>query len=153
MVLFFTPGFRFIAQFMHTAKAFYTWLQTLTSHNPDEDPHSDNSFGSDLVKKNPICLQNFNNKSAQRELKPSFEEASVDHNFVFFGSRNSSVCVSPHNRHISKVPSSHIIKMTLFDSLLPKDCMTWSPRTIFRVFAPTLHIIVVAIISIFRQAF
>jgi hypothetical protein len=31
-------------------------------------------------------------------------------------SRNGSVYISPHNRHISKIPSSHIIKMTLFDS-------------------------------------
>jgi hypothetical protein len=69
------------------------------------------------VKENLICLQNFNDKSAQREPKPSFEEASVDHDFIFFGNRNSPVSgVSPHNRHISKIPSSHIIKMTLFNS-------------------------------------
>jgi hypothetical protein len=69
------------------------------------------------VKENLICLQNFNNKFAQREPKSSFEEASVDHDFIFFRNRNSHVSVvSPHNRHISKIPSSHIIKMTLFDT-------------------------------------
>jgi hypothetical protein len=88
----------------------------LTSHSPDKDPHSNNCFRSDLVKENLVCLSTFNNKFAQWEPKPSFEEASVDHNFIFFGSRNSPVCVSPHNSHISKIPSSHIIKMTLFDS-------------------------------------
>jgi hypothetical protein len=68
------------------------------------------------VKENLVCLQNFNHKSAQREPKPSFEEASEDHNLVLFRSRNDPVYVSPHDRHISKIPSSHIIKMTLFDS-------------------------------------
>jgi hypothetical protein len=105
------------------------------------------------MKENLVRLQKFNHKSAQREPKSSFEEASVDYNFVFFGSRNSSVYVSPHNRHISKIPSSYIIKMTMFDSRFSEDCMTWSPGSIFRVFTPTLHIIVVTIISIFRQAF
>jgi hypothetical protein len=150
MILFFTPGLHLIRKFVHAAKTFCTWLQTLTSHSPDKDPHSNNCFRSDLVEKNLICLQNFNNKSAQWEPKPSFEEASVDHDFVFFGSRNGSVCVSPHNRQISKIPSSHIIKMTLFDSRFPKDCMTWSPGPIFRVFASTFRIITVAVISIFR---
>jgi hypothetical protein len=42
--------------------------------------------------------------------------------------------------------------MTLFDSWFPEDCMTWSLGPIFRVFASTLHIIAIAIISIFRQA-
>jgi hypothetical protein len=68
------------------------------------------------MKENLVRLQNFNHKSAQREPKSSFEEASVDYNFVFFESRNDSVYVSPHNRHILKIPSSHIIKMTLFGS-------------------------------------
>jgi hypothetical protein len=68
------------------------------------------------MKVDLVCLQNFNHKSTQREPKTSFEEASEDHNFIFLRSRNDPVYVSPHNRHISKIPSSHIIKMTLFDS-------------------------------------
>jgi hypothetical protein len=41
---------------VHAAETFCTWLQTLTPHGPDKDPHSDNCFGSNLVKENLIYL-------------------------------------------------------------------------------------------------
>jgi hypothetical protein len=117
MILFFTPGLRLIRKFVHAAKTFCTWLQTLAPHGPDEDPHSDNCFRSNSGEgKSDISLK-LQPQICLRGTEPSFEEASVDHDFIFFRNRNSPVSVvSPHNRHISKVPSSHIIKMTLFNS-------------------------------------
>jgi hypothetical protein len=60
-------------------------------------------------------FQHFNYKLAQREPKPSFEEASVNYNFVFLRGRDVVVSTRPNNRHVPKVPSSHVLKMTLFD--------------------------------------
>jgi hypothetical protein len=67
------------------------------------------------MKKDLVDLQDFNYKLTQREPKSSLEEASVNHNFILFRSRDVVVSASPHNRHIPKVPSSHVLKMTLFD--------------------------------------
>jgi hypothetical protein len=73
------------------------------------------------MKEDLVGLQHFNNKLAQREPKSSLEEASVNHNFVLLKGRDVVVSASPHNRHIPKVPSSHILKMTLFDSRFSED--------------------------------
>jgi hypothetical protein len=67
------------------------------------------------MKKDLERLQHFNYKLTQREPKSSLEEASVDHNFIFFRGRDVVVSASSHNRHISEIPSSHVLKMTLFD--------------------------------------
>jgi hypothetical protein len=67
------------------------------------------------VKKDLVDLQHFNYKLAQREPKSSLEEASVNNNFVFLRSRGGIVSASSHDGHISKVPSSHVVKMTLFN--------------------------------------
>jgi hypothetical protein len=49
-------------------------------------------------------LQNLDHETAQREPKPSLEEASEDHDFIFLRSRTSLVSiVSPHNRNIPKI--------------------------------------------------
>jgi hypothetical protein len=68
-----------------------------------------------------VGFQHFNYKLAQREPKPSLEEASVNNNFVFFRGRDVVVSTGPHNRHIPKVPSSHVFKMTLFDGRFSED--------------------------------
>jgi hypothetical protein len=62
-----------------------------------------------------VGFQHFNYKLAQREPKPSLEEALVNYNFVFLGGRDVVLSSSPHNRHVPKIPSSHVLKMTLFD--------------------------------------
>jgi hypothetical protein len=67
------------------------------------------------MKKDLECLQHFNYKLTQREPKSSLEEALVDHNFIFFRGRDVVVPASSHNRYISEIPSSHVLKMTLFD--------------------------------------
>jgi hypothetical protein len=67
------------------------------------------------VKEDLVDLQHFNYKLAQREPKSSLEEASVNNNFVFLRGRGGVVSASSHDRHISKVPSSHVVKMTLFN--------------------------------------
>jgi hypothetical protein len=134
---------------VHAAETFCTWLQTLTPHGPDEDPHSDNCFGSGEVKSH-ISLK-LQQQICLRESKPSLEEASVDYDFILFRNRNSLVSiVSPHNRYVSKIPSSHVIKMTLCDSRFLEDCVTWSPGPIFGVFAPTFCIITITVIGFFR---
>jgi hypothetical protein len=61
-----------------------------------------------------VDFQYFNYKLAQREPKPSLEEASVNYNFVFLRGRDVVISTSPHNRLVPKVPSSHVLKMTLF---------------------------------------
>ena len=68
-----------------------------------------------------VGFQHFNYKLAQREPKPSLEEALVNYNFVFFRGRDVVVSTSPHNRHILKVLSSHVLKMTLFDGRFSED--------------------------------
>jgi hypothetical protein len=60
-----------------------------------------------------VGFQHFNYKLAQREPKPSLGEASVNYNFVFLRGRDVVVSSSPHNRHDPKIPSSHILKMTV----------------------------------------
>jgi hypothetical protein len=64
MILFFAHGLCLIQKFVHTAKAFRAWLQPLASYSPDKNPHSNNSFGGDLMKVNLIYLQHFNHKPA-----------------------------------------------------------------------------------------
>jgi hypothetical protein len=115
MILFFAHGLRLVYKFVHTAKEFCAWLQSLASHSPNKNPHSNNSFGGYLMKVNLINFQHFDHKPAQWKLKPSFEETSVNHNFVFLRGRDVVVSTNSHNRHIPKVPSSHIVKMTLFN--------------------------------------
>jgi hypothetical protein len=73
------------------------------------------------MKEDLVGLQHFNYKLAQREPKSSLEEASVNHNFVLLRGRDVVVSASPHNRHILKVPSSHVLKMTLFDGRFSKN--------------------------------
>jgi hypothetical protein len=72
------------------------------------------------MKEDLVGLQHFNYKLAQREPKSSLEEA-VNHNFVLLRGRDIVVSASPHNRHIPKVPSSHVLKMTLFDGRFSED--------------------------------
>ena len=67
------------------------------------------------MKEDLVDFQHLNYKLTQREPKSSLEEASVDHNFIFFRGRGVVVSASSHNRHIPKIPSSHVLKMTLFD--------------------------------------
>ena len=67
------------------------------------------------MKEDLVGLQHFNYKLTQREPKSSLEETSVDHNFIFFRGRDIVVSASSYNRHIPKVSSSHVLKMTLFD--------------------------------------
>jgi hypothetical protein len=52
-----------------------------------------------------VDFQHFNYKPAQREPKPSLEEALVNYNFVFLRGRGVVVSTSPHNRQVPKVPS------------------------------------------------
>ena len=82
MILFFAHGLRLVYKFMHTAKAFCAWLQSLASHSPNKNPHSNNSFGGYLMKVNLINFQHFNYKPAQWEPKPSFEESGFCLGFV-----------------------------------------------------------------------
>ena len=67
------------------------------------------------MKEDLVDLQHFNYKLAQRKPKSSLKKASVDNNFVFLRSRDVVVSASPHDRHVPKVPSSHVFKMTLFN--------------------------------------
>jgi hypothetical protein len=62
-----------------------------------------------------VGFQHFNYKHAQREPKSSLEEASENYNSIFLRGRDVVVSASPHNRHVPKVLSSHILKMTLFN--------------------------------------
>jgi hypothetical protein len=87
----------------------------LTPYCPDKNPHPYYGFGGDLMKEDLVGLQHFNYKLTQRKSKPSLEEASVNHNFVLLRGRDVAVSSSPHNRHVPKIPSSHVLKMTLFD--------------------------------------
>jgi hypothetical protein len=87
----------------------------LTPYCPDKNPHPYYGFGGDLMKEDLVGLQHFNYKLTQREPKPSLEEALVNHNFVVLRGRDVVVSASPHNRHVPKIPSSHVLKMTLFD--------------------------------------
>jgi hypothetical protein len=54
MILFFAHGLRLVYKLVHTAKAFCAWLQSLASHSPNKNPHSNNSFGGYLMKVNLI---------------------------------------------------------------------------------------------------
>jgi hypothetical protein len=93
----------------------------LTPYCPDKNPHPYYSFGGNLMEEDLVDFQHFNYKLAQREPKPSLEEASVNYNFVFLRGRDVVVSTSPHNKHVSKVPSSHVLKMTLFDGQFSED--------------------------------
>jgi hypothetical protein len=67
------------------------------------------------MKEDMVDFQHFNYKLAQREPKSSLEKASVNYNFIFLRGRCGVVSANSHDRYVSKVPSSHIIKMTLFN--------------------------------------
>jgi hypothetical protein len=153
VILFLAHGLRLICKFMHAAEPFRAWLHSLASHSPDKNSHSNNSFGSYLMKEDLINFQYFDHKPAQWKPKPSFEEASVNHNFVFLRGRDIVVSVSSYNRHIPKVSSSHALKVILLDGRFFENRMTWPPRSVLRIFTPTFSIITVTVTSIFRQAF
>jgi hypothetical protein len=100
MILFLAHGLRLIYKFMYAAKAFCAWLQPLASHSPNENPHPNNSFGGYLMKVNLINFQHFDYKPAQWKPKPSFEETSVNHNFVFLRGRDVVISNDSYNRHL-----------------------------------------------------
>jgi hypothetical protein len=75
-----------------------------------------------------VDFQHFNYKLAQRESKPSLEEASVNYNFVFLRGRDVVISTSPYSRHVPKVPSSHVLKMTLFYGLISQRLNDFSAR-------------------------
>jgi hypothetical protein len=102
------------------------------------------------MKEDLVDFHHFNYKLAQREPKSSLEEASVNYNFVFLRSRDVVVSTSPHDRHVSKVPSSHVLKMTLFNGRFSEDTLAWSLGSVFRIFISTFYIIAIAVTSIFR---
>jgi hypothetical protein len=97
------------------------------------------------------CLQNLNQKSAQRESKTCFHKASINNNYIFFWRRGSAVSPNSHNRHVTKISPLHGINMTLFDRRLSEDGMAWPLRPIFGIFIPTFHIIFITIVRIFNQ--
>jgi hypothetical protein len=68
------------------------------------------------MKEDLVYLQDFNHKLAQREPKTSLKKALVDNNFIFLRGRDDVVSASSHDRHVTKVTSSHVVKMTLFNS-------------------------------------
>jgi hypothetical protein len=152
VILFFSLGLRFVHKFVHDAEAFCAWDYTLAPCFPDEDSHPQYGFGGQLMKENLEGFQHFNYKPAQWEPKPSFKEASEDHNFILLRRRSVIVFTSPHNRYISKVPPPHALKVTLLDGRLSENCMAWPPRSIFGIFTPTFCIIVITVTSIFRQS-
>jgi hypothetical protein len=153
MILFFPHGFCLIQKFVHATETLRSWFYPLAFRCPDEDSHPQYSFGGQLVKENLVGLQNFNYKLAQRKPKPSFEEASENHNFVFFRDRDVVVSANPHNRHILKVPSPYAFEVTLLDARFSENCMAQSPGSILRIFATAFCIETVTITSIFRQTF
>jgi hypothetical protein len=89
------------------------------------------------MKEDLVYFQHLTHKLAQRELKTSLKKASVDNNFIFLRSRYDVVSTNSHDRHVTKVPSSHVVKMTLFNSRFSEDSMAWSPGPIFRIFIST----------------
>jgi hypothetical protein len=89
------------------------------------------------MKEDLVYLQHFNHKLAQREPETSFKKASVDNNFIFLRGRDDVVSANSHDRHVTKVPSSHVVKMTLFNSRFSEDSMAWSLGPIFGIFIPT----------------
>jgi hypothetical protein len=68
------------------------------------------------MKEDLVDLQHFNYKLAQRKPETSLKKASEDNNFIFLRGRGGVVSASSHDTHISKVTSSHVVKMTLFNS-------------------------------------
>jgi hypothetical protein len=135
---------------VHTVEALRAWLYPLTPYCPGKNPHPHHSFGGDQMEEDLVDFQYFDYKLAQREPKSSLEEALVNNNFVFFKGRDVVVFASPHNRHVPKVPSSHVLKMTLFNGRFSEDRMPWPPGPILRIFIPTFHIIAIVVTSIFR---
>jgi hypothetical protein len=100
-----------------------------------------------------VYLQHFNHKLAQGKPKTNLKKASVDNNFILLGGRDDVISASSHDRHVAKVPSSHVVKTTLFNNRFFEDSMAWSLEPIFRIFTPTFHIITINVISVFRQTF
>jgi hypothetical protein len=134
---------------VHTAEALRAWLQPLTPYSPDKNPHPNYSFGGDLMKEDLEYLQYFNHKFAQRKPKTNLQKASIDNNFVFLRSRDDVVSSNPHERHVAKIPPPHSVNMTLFDSRLSEDSMTWPSGPILKIFIPTLYVITIAVFRIF----
>jgi hypothetical protein len=151
VILLFASDLRRVQQFVHIAKTLCARFQPLASHSLNKQTHSDYSFGSTLMKKDLKYLQHFNQKIAQWEPKTCLQKASVDNNLIFFRSRGGAVPSNPHNRHLTKVYSFYGVNLTLFDGRLSEDGMAWPPGPVFRIFIPTFHIIVIAIVRIFRQ--
>ena len=73
------------------------------------------------MKKDLEYLQHFNHKFAQWEPKVCLQKALVNNNFIFFRSRGGAVSSNPHNRHVTKVSSSHGVNMTLLNGRLSED--------------------------------
>jgi hypothetical protein len=68
------------------------------------------------MKEDLVYLQHLNHKLTQREPKTSLKKASVNNNFIFLRGRGDVVSTNSHDRHVAKVPSSHVVKMILFNS-------------------------------------
>jgi hypothetical protein len=134
---------------MHTVETLCARFQPLAPHGPNKSTHSD-YFGSDLMKEDFKCLQNFNQKSAQGESKTYLHKASVHNNFIFFGCGGSAVSSNSHNRHVTKVSSLHGINLTLFYGRLSKNGMTWPLGSVFGIFIPNFHIKIITIVRVFR---
>jgi hypothetical protein len=111
VVLFFTNSLRLIQELVHATEAIRAWLHPLTPYSPDKNPHPHYSFRGDLMKEDLVYLQHFNHKLAQREPKTSLKKARVDNNFIFLRGRGDVVSASSHDRHVTEVPSSHVVKM------------------------------------------
>jgi hypothetical protein len=115
VILLFSSGLCLVQHFVHVAEALRARFQPLASHGPNKNAHSDYSFGSDLMKEDFKCLQNFNQKYAQWESKTCLHKASINNNFIFFGCRGGAVSPNAHNRHVTKISSLHGINLTLFN--------------------------------------
>jgi hypothetical protein len=88
---------------MHIAEALCTWLQSLASHSPNKNPHPNDGFGGNLMKKNFKSLQHFNQKFTQREPESCLHEALVYNHFISFGCMGSVITSSPQNRNIAEI--------------------------------------------------
>src|SRR5688572_10362574 len=102
---------------MYIAEAFCVRLQTLASHGPHEDIQLYNCLRSKLMEIDFEHFQHLHNEAAQRKSQSSFQKASVHYDFILFRVWASFFpFVGPHNGQIPEIPSSHIDKMTFFDS-------------------------------------
>jgi hypothetical protein len=66
------------------------------------------------MEENLVNFQHFNYELAQREPKSILEKASENY-FIFLRGRCGVVSTNSHDRYVLEVPSSYIVKMTLFN--------------------------------------